>query len=163
MDYSLLIGLHTLSNSSESDETSNFDGQFLFYKDFDGFQSSYEDNSPGPEVYYLGTNRDGFSFITFLGVIDILTPYSLSKKLEHTFKSLVFPKDSISAVNPSDYARRFLKFMSDNILQNVGADYSRRGLPKVPEAEEVGMDSDGFVCIEGEKLESVIDEDKPPC
>lgn len=58
MDYSLLIGLHTLSASSESDEPSNFDGQFLFYKDFDGFQSSYEDDSPGPEVYYLGTNRD---------------------------------------------------------------------------------------------------------
>ena len=82
-----------------------------------------------------------------VGIIDILTPYSLSKKLEHTFKSLVYPKDSISAVNPSDYARRFLKFMSDNILQNVGADYSRRILPRVPEAEEMGLDCDGFVCI----------------
>lgn len=84
-------------------------------------------------------------------MIDILTPYSLSKKLEHTFKSLVFPKDSISAVNPSDYARRFLKFMSENILQNVGADYSRRGLPEVPEAREVDVgieiDVEGLVCV----------------
>lgn len=51
MDYSLLIGLHTLS---DSDEPCDFDGQFLFYKDYNGFQSSYEDNSSGPEVYYLG-------------------------------------------------------------------------------------------------------------
>ena len=82
-----------------------------------------------------------------LGIIDILTPYSLSKKLEHTFKSLVFPKDSISAVNPADYARRFLKFMSDNILQNVGADYSRRGLPEVPMTEETELDWNGFVNV----------------
>lgn len=84
-------------------------------------------------------------------MIDILTPYSLSKKLEHTFKSLVFPKDSISAVNPSDYARRFLKFMSDNILQNVGADYSRRRLPKVPEAEIMEAECNGFICINTEE------------
>ena len=71
--------------------------------------------------------------------------------MEHTFKSLVYPKDSISAINQSDYARRFLKFMSDNILQNVGADYSRRGLPKVPEVEETEMD--GFICINTEERE----------
>jgi hypothetical protein len=51
MDYSLLIGLHTLSET----EINENDGQFLFYKDFNGFQSSYEDDSAGPEVYYLGT------------------------------------------------------------------------------------------------------------
>lgn len=57
----------------------------------------------------------------------------MSKRLEHTFKSLVYPKETISAVNPTDYARRFLKFMSSNILQNVGSDYSNRLLPQVPE------------------------------
>ena len=41
--------------------------------------------------------------------------------------------------------------MSDNILQNVGADYSRRGLPKVPEVEETEMD--GFICINTEERE----------
>ena len=71
----------------------------------------------------------------------------MSKKLEHTFKSLVFPKDSISAVNPTNYARRFLKFMSDNILRDVGADYSRKGLPRLPELVENPSDSD-FICID---------------
>ena len=71
--------------------------------------------------------------------------------MEHTFKSLVFPKDSISAVNPADYARRFLKFMSDNILQNVEADYSRRKLPRIPDLTEYeereSMDSEGFMNV----------------
>lgn len=93
-----------------------------------------------------------YTLLSHIGVIDILTPYSLSKKLEHGFKSLVFPKDSISAVNPADYARRFLKFMSNNILQNVEADYSRRRLPKIPdvlESEEIGRrNSDGFINVD---------------
>lgn len=80
----------------------------------------------------------------------------MTKKIEHTFKSLVFPKDSISAVKPTDYARRFLKFMSDNILQDVGADYSRKGLPLVPGVREITRDcglndeDDDFINVESE-------------
>lgn len=78
----------------------------------------------------------------------------MTKKLEHTFKSLVFPKDSISAVNPTDYAKRFLKFMASNILQNVGADYSRRRLPDPPEVDETNSQISGV----GEIL--IIEEKK---
>lgn len=156
MDYSLLIGLHTLEADEFDDETLDRDpvtctDQFMFYRDFNGgFQSSFEDNRNGPEVYYLGTH--GITLLTKListncaciGIIDILTPYSLTKKLEHTFKSLVFPKNAISAVNPSDYARRFLKFMSSNILQNVASDYGGRSLPLLPEVEETEDEQSGF-------------------
>lgn len=55
--------------------------------------------------------------------------------MEHFFKSIVFPTDSISAVNPINYAKRFLKFMNENILQNVEGDYNRRELPRIPECE----------------------------
>lgn len=58
MDYSLLIGLHTLSESELNESKFASDGQFLFYNDFNGFQSSFEDNSAGPEVYYLGTHSN---------------------------------------------------------------------------------------------------------
>lgn len=79
----------------------------------------------------------------------------MTKKLEHTFKSLVFPKDSISAVNPTDYARRFLKFMSDNILSDVSADYSNKSLPLVPEVHEGEVyqegGGDGFICVESDE------------
>ena len=54
MDYSLLIGLHTLPEA-ERHSQKQFSDDFLFYRDFKGFQSSFEDNSNGPEVYYLGT------------------------------------------------------------------------------------------------------------
>ena len=61
----------------------------------------------------------------------------MSKRIEHSFKSLIFSKEAISAVNPTDYARRFLKFMSNNILQNVESDYNRRSLPLPPDVEEL--------------------------
>ena len=59
MDYSLLIGLHNLTEpeiteSRRRQVIADERGEFEFYKDFGGFQSSYEDNSAGPEVYYLG-------------------------------------------------------------------------------------------------------------
>lgn len=55
MDYSLLIGLHTLPEAERLNQPES-SGDFMFYRDFKGFQSSFEDNSNGPEVYYLGNN-----------------------------------------------------------------------------------------------------------
>jgi hypothetical protein len=48
-----------------------------FYAEEGGFRSSFSDNSPGDELY-------------FLGIIDILTPYSLKKRLEHGIKSIQY-------------------------------------------------------------------------
>lgn len=139
MDYSLLIGFHDIPDAAQEaellDAISPAASQ-IFYADHGGFQTSFSDNSPGQHVYYLG-------------IIDILTPYTLRKRLEHTFKSLILPKASISAVKPSLYARRLLAFMKDNILQTAApsstsngpvtskiyltdADYSLRELPDVP-------------------------------
>lgn len=56
MDYSLLIGLHTLPESERHDKKQS-DDDFMFYRDFKGFQSSFEDGSNGPEVYYLGKKQ----------------------------------------------------------------------------------------------------------
>lgn len=122
MDYSLLIGLHELpmdSGVASTVTTNTFSGLSPFTNDDGGFQASYLNDGPAPEIYYLG-------------IIDILTPYSLYKRLEHAFKSLVLPRDAISAVNPSMYARRFLKFMNRHILRDVNADYCNRPLPETP-------------------------------
>jgi hypothetical protein len=54
MDYSLLIGLHGLTDGPVVDAT-DYDSDFVFYRDFNGLQASFEDNSTGPEIYYLGT------------------------------------------------------------------------------------------------------------
>ncbi len=118
MDYSLLIGLHEPENLLNPQSVINSSNS-PFTSDSGGFQATFADNSLAPEIYYLG-------------VIDILTPYSLYKRLEHAFKSIVLPKDAISAVNPSMYARRFLKFMNRNILRDVNSIYETRPLPERP-------------------------------
>ena len=46
-----------------------------FYRDGGGFQATDEANQTLPEVYHMG-------------IIDILTPYDMKKRLEHGFKSV---------------------------------------------------------------------------
>jgi 1-phosphatidylinositol-4-phosphate 5-kinase len=48
----------------------------------------------------------------YMGIIDILTLYSLRKQFEHAYKSVVTRGD-ISTVNPTEYAARFLKFIGE--------------------------------------------------
>jgi len=47
----------------------------IFYNEDGGFRSSGRDGEIGDELY-------------FLGVIDILTPYSMAKRVEHIVKSV---------------------------------------------------------------------------
>ncbi|KAI8993293.1 hypothetical protein BDB01DRAFT_715713 [Pilobolus umbonatus] len=76
----------------------------LFYADDGGFRSSDENDYPLDKLYYLG-------------IIDILTPYNLVKRSEHLWKSIVQDKDSISAVHPTIYGKRFLRFIRNAVLK----------------------------------------------
>ncbi|KAJ6448900.1 1-phosphatidylinositol-4-phosphate 5-kinase [Mycena sanguinolenta] len=71
---------------------------FLFYQDEGGLRATDEANDPLDNIYYLG-------------VIDILTPYSGKKKLEHFWKGLSADRHKISPVEPGEYSERFLAFM----------------------------------------------------
>lgn len=53
----------------------DMDDRFIFYKDEGGLQATDEFNCPTDTLYYLG-------------IIDILTPYSKRKKVEHLWKGL---------------------------------------------------------------------------
>jgi 1-phosphatidylinositol-4-phosphate 5-kinase len=67
------------------------------------------------------SRRSGFVFpnqtgevhdvILFFGIIDILQDYSVKKRLEHSYKSLQTDPNSISAVEPKLYSRRFQEFI----------------------------------------------------
>ncbi|KAF9899936.1 Phosphatidylinositol-4-phosphate 5-kinase [Linnemannia zychae] len=94
------LGPSTLPSDSFSERR-----HFIFYADDGGLLSTNEQNEQGEDLYYLG-------------IIDILTPYNYVKKIEHYWKSLSQDKHAISAVNPREYASRFLSFMIHAIKVN---------------------------------------------
>ncbi|XP_047341996.1 phosphatidylinositol 4-phosphate 5-kinase 1-like [Impatiens glandulifera] len=49
--------------------------------------------------------------VIYFGVIDILQDYDISKKIEHAYKSLQADPNSISAVDPKLYSKRFRDFI----------------------------------------------------
>ncbi|GJE99794.1 phosphatidylinositol phosphate kinase-like protein [Phanerochaete sordida] len=71
---------------------------FLFYQDEGGLRATDEANEGMDTIYYLG-------------IIDILTPYNTTKKLEHLWKGLQSDRHKISPVPPEEYADRFFSFM----------------------------------------------------
>ncbi|KAG8062237.1 hypothetical protein GUJ93_ZPchr0003g18667 [Zizania palustris] len=52
-----------------------------------------------------------YDVVLYLGIIDILQEYNMSKRVEHAMKSLKFDPLSISAVDPNLYSRRFVGFL----------------------------------------------------
>ncbi|KAJ3247460.1 Phosphatidylinositol-4-phosphate 5-kinase [Chytriomyces hyalinus] len=77
-----------------------------FYKEFGGgFVSTNELNEPLRDLYYVG-------------IIDIFTEYNAAKKTEHFFKAIINDRHKISAVQPAEYAERFLAFMKAAINSN---------------------------------------------
>ncbi|KAJ1977358.1 Phosphatidylinositol-4-phosphate 5-kinase [Dimargaris xerosporica] len=70
----------------------------VFYQDSGGFRATDENNRPASKIYYMG-------------VIDILTPYNMTKRMEHYYKAAVHDAYTISAVHPRVYAHRFVDFI----------------------------------------------------
>ncbi|GAM27709.1 hypothetical protein SAMD00019534_108850 [Acytostelium subglobosum LB1] len=74
----------------------------IFEHDKGGMQGINEHGDPMDEYY-------------FMGVIDILMLYSLRKQVEHAYKS-IFNRGEISAVDPVEYAARFINFIRETII-----------------------------------------------
>lgn len=64
---------------------------------------------------------NGEKMLLFCGLIDILQCYKLKKKMEHTFKSMVYDADSVSVHRPGFYCDRFQKFMSEHVFKKAPA------------------------------------------
>ncbi|KAL5998242.1 Phosphatidylinositol 4-phosphate 5-kinase 7 [Asimina triloba] len=52
-----------------------------------------------------------YDVVLYLGIIDILQDYNMTKKIEHAYKSLQFDPLTISAVDPKTYSTRFINFL----------------------------------------------------
>ncbi|GAA5918160.1 hypothetical protein JCM1841_005280 [Sporobolomyces salmonicolor] len=94
-------GIHELPEHDTSTERR----RFLFYQDEGGMRAT-------------GDNNEDLGVIYYLGIIDILTPYTVVKRLEHFFKGLKHDKHMISAVPPREYGDRFLAFIRSCIRGN---------------------------------------------
>lgn len=72
-------------------------------------------NMPSRAQLIPGKQEDlfhqSYDVVLYLGIIDILQDYNMSKKIERAYKSLQFDSVSISAVDPTFYSHRFLEFI----------------------------------------------------
>ncbi|KAM7255110.1 hypothetical protein ACFE04_020351 [Oxalis oulophora] len=73
---------------------------------------------PGKEDKQL--LRQAYDVVLYLGIIDILQDYNMSKKIEHAVKSFQFDSISISAVDPTFYSQRFLDFIQKRFSSSAG-------------------------------------------
>jgi len=72
-------------------------------------------------------NAKGERLLLYIGIIDILQSYRLTKKLEHAVKSVVHDADSISVHRPGFYAQRFLDFFSKAVFKRIASLDEPRG------------------------------------
>ncbi|XP_061056346.1 phosphatidylinositol 4-phosphate 5-kinase type-1 beta isoform X2 [Eubalaena glacialis] len=137
MDYSLLLGIHILDHSlkeKEEEISQNVPDakrsgmQKVLYstamesiqgpgKSGDGIITENPDTMGGIPA----KSHKGEKLLLFMGIIDILQSYRLMKKLEHSWKALVYDGDTVSVHRPSFYADRFLKFMNSRVFKKIQA------------------------------------------
>nr|XP_020450174.1 phosphatidylinositol 4-phosphate 5-kinase type-1 beta-like isoform X2 [Monopterus albus] len=132
MDYSLLLGVHVLDQSQrEGSEPGQAGGdgrrpvcqRVLYSTAMESIQGDGKAAEALTTDDTMGgiparTHRDE-KLLIFLGIIDILQSYRLIKKLEHSWKALVYDGDSVSVHRPGFYASRFLKFMSTRVFRKT--------------------------------------------
>lgn len=129
MDYSLLLGVHVPdhhprdgSEGQAGGDGRRPQGQRVLYSTA---MESIQGDGKAAEVLSTDDTMGGIpakthkeeKLLIFLGIIDILQSYRLMKKLEHSWKALVYDGDTVSVHRPGFYASRFLKFMSTRVFR----------------------------------------------
>ncbi|KIM24216.1 hypothetical protein M408DRAFT_11102 [Serendipita vermifera MAFF 305830] len=123
--------LHTLESSNLPDEDPNPSDRsgFIFYSDDGGYRATDDQDAEwhgglGGKMVVDGhvvsdTEKaekdempdDGDGVVYYLGIIDILTRWTLAKRVEHVWKGLKADRRKISPVKPPEYGDRFFSFL----------------------------------------------------
>ncbi|XP_041042392.1 phosphatidylinositol 4-phosphate 5-kinase type-1 beta-like isoform X2 [Carcharodon carcharias] len=159
MDYSLLLGIHNLDlaikekeKEAESLQTATdgkrLGGQKVLYstalESIQGATKSGE--SVGTDDTMGGIpakNSKGERLLLYMAIIDILQSYRFIKKLEHSWKALVYDGDSVSVHRPGFYADRFLKFMSSRVFKktlSLRPSPSKKARNSIPAIKYIGQE-----------------------
>nr|CBX25380.1 hypothetical_protein [Oryza brachyantha] len=113
MDYSLLVGIHF------KDQCKDIKAPVKLGISMPSRVESVVKN-PDSESLFIGDPTGEFrEVILFFGIIDILQDYDISKKLEHAYKSMQYDPNSISAVDPKQYCKRFRDFIYRAFTEDV--------------------------------------------
>nr|XP_019585938.1 PREDICTED: phosphatidylinositol 4-phosphate 5-kinase type-1 beta isoform X2 [Rhinolophus sinicus] len=137
MDYSLLLGIHILDHSLKEKEEETPQNvpdakrpgmqKVLYSTAMESIQGPGKSGDAGitenPDTMggIPAKSHKGEKLLLFMGIIDILQSYRLMKKLEHSWKALVYDGDTVSVHRPSFYADRFLKFMNSRVFKKIQA------------------------------------------
>jgi len=121
MDYSLLVGVVDLDQVQVVGRIpwALPEPLSVFRADDGGFRSSDAKDQPMNLVYYMG-------------IIDVLQPYNLRKKVEHALKSLRETPDAISCVDPAQYSKRFVDFLMGNTASPVALSDRKSAIAPIP-------------------------------
>lgn len=115
MDYSFLLGVHKRVKSS--DGNGNIPSTDSNMPSTDGGDGSSANPSGNGQVPMLKQSNGALVSKTgdelyFMSIIDIFQQWNMKKKMENSFKSLLYESGQLSAVAPSVYRERFLKFIA---------------------------------------------------
>ncbi|RAL48785.1 hypothetical protein DM860_001105 [Cuscuta australis] len=116
-DGSIVVGPHVRGSRLKASSASGDEVVDLLLPGTARLQIQLGVNMPARAEHFPGKGDEKQVFhevhdvVLYLGIIDILQEYNMTKKIEHTYKSIQFDSVSISAVDPVFYSRRFLEFI----------------------------------------------------
>ncbi|MBN3322152.1 PI51B kinase, partial [Atractosteus spatula] len=182
MDYSLLLGVHVLDQSPKERDGDNAqaagDGKrpgaqkVLYSTAMESIQGGGKSGEAVTTDDTMGgipakTHKDE-KLLIFLGIIDILQSYRLIKKLEHSWKALVYDGDSVSVHRPGFYANRFLKFMSTRVFKKIHtikcspSKRARNSIPALKASSQEILGARSLASLDGQVFGSYLQPDLVP-
>ena len=147
-DYSLLLGIHYVKDADKSDILKSFPMKNIDEKINDPlnvslFTNTYETESKTSskkeidnrmncfkKIYDFedfGILSENHKRIYYLGIIDILTEYGCSKRLEYLFKKIRYCSNDMSCIPPFYYKERFYNYLNE-VFSKEEKNYSQQML-----------------------------------